>query len=349
MSYKLIEQESTYLELLKEMKTLQHTGSGPVNPAPKEKETKSPVEDGTGTGTKQAATGHPNVIPPIAYLKKELAKEGINIYGNDRDEFVTQIKNLSSEQKDIVRQKLSEMKDEMKDEKKDEKDDDKEKDEMCPKCKCEPCECPDDKKKVSKDVSEMKQALENAIEMCGLPHGDKKDSKKKMKKEQVETSDAVSSDLEDKDMEKDDDVKKGDGANEPAGNAVGEQYSKKIQNRMAAIAAANRGERLPKTRIAGSPSDRAAKMAAFEKQKAVWKGSESKLPNQVQNQRRELPKVDEQMAAAPAAAPASGSGAISAGNIARSDNAGVRRTRRPVPSPADTKQKIVTIKQVIPA
>jgi hypothetical protein len=73
-------------------------------------------------------------------------------------------------------------------------------------------------------------------------------------------------------------------------------------------------------------------MAAFEKQKAAW-NSESILPDQVENQRRELPKVDEQMAAAPAAASAaSGSGAISAGNIARSDNAGVRRTRRPVRS-----------------
>lgn len=143
--FKLIEQEKTYLNLLKEMKMLQHTGSGPVDPAPKEKETKSPVEDGTGAGTKQSSTGHPNVIPPIAYLKKELAKEGINIYGNDRDEFVTQIKNLSSEQKDIVRQKLSEMKDEKKDEGEDEGEDKK-----CPECKCEPCECPKEDEDVKK-------------------------------------------------------------------------------------------------------------------------------------------------------------------------------------------------------
>ena len=76
--FKLMEKEATYLDLLKEGEIIKHVGSGPKDPAPKEKETKSPVEDGTGTGTKQASTGHPNVIPPVSYLKKELAKEEVD-------------------------------------------------------------------------------------------------------------------------------------------------------------------------------------------------------------------------------------------------------------------------------
>lgn len=77
MAYNLLEKEEMYLDLLKETKMLKHVGSGPVDPAPKEKEAKSPVEDGTGEGTKQAATGHPNKIPPVSYLKKTLAKEDV--------------------------------------------------------------------------------------------------------------------------------------------------------------------------------------------------------------------------------------------------------------------------------
>ena len=84
-----------YKDLLIETTIITHTGSGPVDPAPKEKETKSPVEDGTGQGTKQAATGHPNVIPPIAYLKKELAKEGIGLHEITGRELLELIKTSS--------------------------------------------------------------------------------------------------------------------------------------------------------------------------------------------------------------------------------------------------------------
>ena len=132
MAFKLMEQERTDVEMLKETKMLNHVGSGPVDPAPKEKETKSPVEDGKGAGTAQSSTGHPNVIPPIAYLKKELAKEGINIYGNELAEWVEQIKGLSEDQQITVRQKISEMKG------------------MCPGCKCDPCECDEDEDEDSK-------------------------------------------------------------------------------------------------------------------------------------------------------------------------------------------------------
>jgi len=75
--FDLLEKDKDYLDMLIETKMINHVGSGPVDPAPKEKETKSPVEDGTGQGTKQASTGHPNVIPPIEYLKKELSKESL--------------------------------------------------------------------------------------------------------------------------------------------------------------------------------------------------------------------------------------------------------------------------------
>jgi hypothetical protein len=78
MSFKLMEEEKQYLNLLRETKMLKHVGSGPVDPAPKEKETNSPVEDAKGQGTAQAATDHPNKIPPISYLKKELAKEEVD-------------------------------------------------------------------------------------------------------------------------------------------------------------------------------------------------------------------------------------------------------------------------------
>lgn len=77
MAFKLMEQEKKYLDILKEAEIIKHVGSGPKDPAPEEKEAKSPVEDSTGTGTKQAATGHPNEIPPVPYLKKELAKEEV--------------------------------------------------------------------------------------------------------------------------------------------------------------------------------------------------------------------------------------------------------------------------------
>ncbi len=215
MPYKLLQQESTYLKLLKEMKMMTHVGSGPVEKAPKEKETSSPVEDGTGAGTKQAATGHPNAIPPIAYLKKELAKEGIFIVGENAADLLSEIKALPDEQEAIVRQKISEMKNNH---------------DKCPECKCDPCECPgkDDQKKVSKseEVSEL---------------------------------------------------------------------SLKQRARMAAIAAANRGERLPVKRVAGSPSDIAAKTASFERRRAMWAKESvetvneqiaTSLPTQVQKQRR---------------------------------------------------------------
>ena len=137
MAYKLLQQEKMYLDLLKETKMLQHTGSGPVDPAPKEKETKNPVEDGTGQGTKQAATGHPNVIPPLAYLKKELAKEGIVLVGEKRNELIAEIKALSDEQQAFVRKTISEIKEEKEDSK-------------CPECKCEPCECPGESEEADK-------------------------------------------------------------------------------------------------------------------------------------------------------------------------------------------------------
>jgi len=392
MSYDLIQKEKTYLNLLKEMKMMTHVGSGPKDPAPKEKETKSPVEDGTGTGTKQAATGHPNVIPPISYLKKELAKEGVVLVCQTKRDLFAEIQALPREDKLIVKQIMREMKDDKDD--KDEKDD---KDDMCPECNCDPCEC---KKKVAEANIKhgVREDLANAIEMCGMDHGDP-DHKKKHKKKmsEAELSGQANADAGDQslDMEKidpDDLDKKGDGSDEGSGEAVGEQGSTfhpmdlKTKNRMSQ-------DKTPR-RIAGSPADRQAKAAAFEKQKAIW-NAKQKLPEQVQHQRKAVPQVDEisenykehfksmmkkhgvknlatlsndekksffkkvdsswkgvkeQMAAAmPAAAPAAGSGAISAGNIARSDSGtGRNRMRRkdqvgPSGSAA-TPQNVVAIK-----
>jgi hypothetical protein len=109
MAFKLMQQEKNYLQILKEMEMIKHVGSGPKDPAPKEKETKSPVEDGTGAGTKQASTGHPNVIPPISYLKKELAKEEVDrIVGGGVEADISEILEMKGK---------------------------------CPNCKCDPCKC----------------------------------------------------------------------------------------------------------------------------------------------------------------------------------------------------------------
>ena len=225
---------------------------------------------------------------------------------------------------------------------------------MCPECNCDPCEC---KKKVAEANIKhgVREDLANAIEMCGMDHGDP-DHKKKHKKKMSEAelsgqANAAAAEAGDQslDMEKidpDDLDKKGDGSDEGSGEAVGEQGSTfhpmdlKTKNRMSQ-------DKTPR-RIAGSPADRQAKAAAFEKQKAIW-NAKQKLPEQVQHQRNPVPQVDEQMAAAaPAAAPAAGSGAISAGNITRSDNAGGNRMRRKdrvgPPGSAATPQNVVAIK-----
>jgi hypothetical protein len=70
-------EEKNYLTMLKETVMLKHVGSGPVDPAPEEKEVKNPVADTKGEGTQQAGTKDPNKIPAISALKKELAKEGV--------------------------------------------------------------------------------------------------------------------------------------------------------------------------------------------------------------------------------------------------------------------------------
>lgn len=308
MAYKLLQEEKLYLDLLKETKMLQHTGSGPLDPAPKEKDTKSPVEDGTGQGTKQAATGHPNVIPPLAYLKKELAKEGIFIVGENPADLLAEIEDLSDEQQNFVRMTISEMK-------------------KCPECKCEPCECPgegeeeeEDKKKVSKEAKDFNTELETAIEMCGMPHGNpgkhEKKSKKKVK-EQVDAEDAG-------DKTTDDELEKEPAGEEkePPGNAMGEQ-SLKVKNRMAAIAAANRGERVPTRRVAGSPADIAGKRAAFEKRRAMW------TKESVENVDETDSNVDEQMAA----------------QVIPQQ---VQRQRRPVPAAAARPQAVMAIKKPLP-
>jgi hypothetical protein len=78
MSFDLMQQEKQYLNMLKEAEIIKHVGKGPVDPAPKEKEAKSPVEDGEGAGTQQAGTEYPNEIPPVKALEKELAKEEVD-------------------------------------------------------------------------------------------------------------------------------------------------------------------------------------------------------------------------------------------------------------------------------
>ena len=73
-------EEKSYLTILKETTMLNtHVGSGPKDPAAKEKETKSPVEDSKGQGTEQAGTKSPNTIPAVASLKKMLALEGYDV------------------------------------------------------------------------------------------------------------------------------------------------------------------------------------------------------------------------------------------------------------------------------
>jgi hypothetical protein len=195
MSFKLLEEERTYLELLKETKMLKHVGSGPVDPAPKEKETKSPVEDGTGTGTKQAATGHPNKIPPIAYLKKELAKEGIQLMGSTAQELKEEIMSMPPELKAFVKRTLSEMKE---NDKEDENGEEDEKDENGEKDEKEEKEDDEGEKKVSKEgILQPSNELELALEMCGKDHGIKKSKKKVTEQEDVDdAADDAESDVD---------------------------------------------------------------------------------------------------------------------------------------------------------
>jgi len=79
MSYDLIEKEGQYLSELKETTMIKHVGSGPKDPAPEEKDAKSPVDDSKGEGTQQAGTKDPNKIPPVSKLGKELAKEDMSL------------------------------------------------------------------------------------------------------------------------------------------------------------------------------------------------------------------------------------------------------------------------------
>ena len=99
--------EKTYKQMLQET-VIKHIGSGPVSPAPKEKETKSPVEDSKGQGTEQAGTKSPNTIPPLAALKKDLAKEGIELTAETKEDFVAEVSNLSDNEKLIVVRKFQE-------------------------------------------------------------------------------------------------------------------------------------------------------------------------------------------------------------------------------------------------
>lgn len=100
--------EKTYKEMLQET-VIKHIGSGPVSPAPKEKETKSPVEDAKGQGTEQAGTKSPNKIPPISALKKEFAKEGIELTGETPKDIVAEIRALPDKLQSIAMQKVKEL------------------------------------------------------------------------------------------------------------------------------------------------------------------------------------------------------------------------------------------------
>jgi hypothetical protein len=98
--------EKTYTDMLKETVMLKHVGSGPVDPAPKEKETKSPVVDSKGEGTQQAGTKDPNKIPALSALKKELAKEGVGDKILNHKNFITVLEHIFSK---IGKENLEEM------------------------------------------------------------------------------------------------------------------------------------------------------------------------------------------------------------------------------------------------
>lgn len=89
--------EKTYVQMLKETAMMTHVGSGPKDPAPKEKETKSPVTDSKGEGTQQAGTKDPNKIPALSALKKELAKEGIAQKLLDHEKFIPFLEHIISQ------------------------------------------------------------------------------------------------------------------------------------------------------------------------------------------------------------------------------------------------------------
>ena len=100
---------ANYKDLLIETNMISHTGSGPVDPAAKEKDTKSPVEDTTGPGTGQAGTCFPNKIPPMTALKKLLAKEGVELVGETKDELMDEISKLNGDEKKVVMIKIHEV------------------------------------------------------------------------------------------------------------------------------------------------------------------------------------------------------------------------------------------------
>ena len=90
-------QEKSYISLLKETAMLNtHVGSGPKDPASKEKETKSPDEDSKGEGTQQAGTKDPNKIPAISSLKKDLAKEGVSNEVLEDESFIPMLEAIFS-------------------------------------------------------------------------------------------------------------------------------------------------------------------------------------------------------------------------------------------------------------
>ena len=101
--------EKTYKDMLKETVMLKHVGSGPKDPAPEEKETKSPVEDSKGVGTQQAGTKDPNKVPSISALKKELAKEGIVLNGKTPKDIIEELRELPNKLQPIALEKVKEL------------------------------------------------------------------------------------------------------------------------------------------------------------------------------------------------------------------------------------------------
>jgi hypothetical protein len=220
-SYTLINNEKQYLS---ELKVMSHTGSGPVDPAPEEKEVKSPEADTKGVGTQQSGTKDPGKIPSIPSLKKDLAKEGIELKGKSPEDVVAEIRALPDEQQAIVMQKVSEYKETLseidpitmgavagigalglaaqanarrqcaKKHKKGSKEYDD-----CYRSKVTHI---GRSKKEGKEILSFKEELELAIEMCGASHGEEKKSKKIKEEKKPDFADLDKDGDEEEPMEK---------------------------------------------------------------------------------------------------------------------------------------------------
>lgn len=250
MSYDLIEKDAQYLS---ELKIMSHTGSGPVDPAPKEKETKSPVEDEKGQGTEQAGTEFPNKIPPLAALKKYLAKEGIEISGETPKDIVAELRSLSEDKLTIAKKLIEEL---------------------------------SPKKVESPPVAEIKEVtladeLEFALEMCGKDHKKEKvkeaeeapeGAEKEMKdeKENEEAEEEIKEQDEAAEVEADSDAEEKNEVDDEkaeggeAEKEMEEQMSLKNQARMS-------GASDDPAPVAGSPAEKAARMSANVPPAAIQK------------------------------------------------------------------------------